>query len=556
MQQHRHSSWAYVLLLLLSLGGAYLRLAHLDRPSFWVDEFNHVVAAQAMLEGKGAVFPSGLPYQRGMLFTKIVAGAFAFFGVSEFSARMVSAVCGVLAIPLVFFVAARLFRHLGVGLVAAFLQAFTPFNIGWSRVSRMYAIFQFFFLLAAYAIYQGMEGSRKKFAGATAKAQTEKPGPQWRFAAWNVDFFWLLIAAAAFAVATYLQVLSGIIVPGLMAYFLVMLLWTATAKGWRGAAASKYTFFLVLALLGVVGVGVGAPGLLAEAREAMNFSPNWAQYDYVQNKFYYLWFLTSNFYFTIAAFFMIGAAIAVAELHKPAIYLLCVFLVALGLLSTLFVVKVERYIFHLFPFYLIVAAYGAVRFFSLAITLNREMLQRASQQNFGRASKLRLVAVVVVIVGIIGASDWLRYSRKIPAAYTATNGAVGHEEWREACAYVRSQRTEGQPVISTLPIAVHYYLGSVDYYLASCQNPRDEEIIMKNGAAVDYYSNARVIDTVEDLQRLMAAQPQGWLIADEYRLGEERLVRPAVKEFIQRQLQCSYVTPEKSIAIYRWRGDH
>jgi hypothetical protein len=336
--------------------------------------------------------------------------------------------------------------------------------------------------------------------------------------------------------------------PGLLVYFFIMLFSSATIEGWRSAAASKHAFFILMALFGVAGIAALAPGFLTGAREAMNFSPNWARYDYVQNKFYYLWFLTSNFYFTIAAFFMIGAVVAAAEWRQPAIYLLSIFVVALALLSTLFVVKVERYIFHLFPFYLIIAAYGAVKLFEFALALNREALQKYP----ARWPKLNLLAIAIVGIGIIGASDWLRYSRKIPTFYTTSNGAVGYEEWREACDYLRRQQAEGQPVVSTLPIAVHYYLGRVDYYLASRQNPRDEEIIMKNGAPVDYYSNARVIDTVEDLQSLMAEQPRGWLIVDKYRLGEERLVRPVVKEFIQRQLQCRYVTPEKSIAIYFW----
>jgi hypothetical protein len=146
----------------------------------------------------------------------------------------------------------------------------------------------------------------------------------------------------------------------------------------------------------------------------------------------------------------------------------------------------------------------------------------------------------------------LRFARKIPSLRAGTNGAVTHEEWREACDFVRRERLEGQPVISTLPVAVYYYLGHIDYFLASMENPRDEEIVMKNGATVDYYSNANIIDTVEDLQRLMQSQPRGWLILDLYRLGETRYVRPEVKEFIQRELRCIYLTPEKTVAIYSW----
>jgi len=535
------------LLLVIIAGGAYLRLAHLDRQSFWVDEMNHVVAAQSLLRGEGAVFPSGLPYTRSLLFTKLIAYSFAFFGVSEFSARFPSAIFGVLSIPLVFFIARRMFRHAGIGLIAAFLQAFAPFNIGWSRVSRMYAIFQFFFLLAAYAIYEGAEGSRLK------PAANSRAGKLCRLVAkWNIDFFWLVIAAIALGVATYLQVLSGVLLPGLVLYFLLMIFGVALGKGAKSALTSKYIFYLVVAIIGTAAIVSLAPEILAQAREAMNFSPNWAQYDYVQNPFYYLWFLTSNFYFTIAAFFVIGVVMAIAELRKPALYLLVLFLVPLALLSTIFALKVERYIFHLFPLFLIIAAYGAVKLFKHAVAVGKDTQQQYFLPSFWSSPLLTKVVIGMIFLSILGASDWLRFARKIPSLRAGTNGAVTHEEWREACDFVRRERLEGQPVISTLPVAVYYYLGRIDYLLASMENPRNEEIVMKNGAPIDYYSNANVLDTVEDLQRLMQSQPRGWLILDLYRLGETRYVRPAVKEFIQRQLQCRYMTPEKSIAIYCW----
>lgn len=524
------------MLLGVIVGGAYLRLANLNGQSFWVDELNHVVAAQALLQGHGAVFPSGLPYGRSLLFTKLVAYSFSFFGVSEFSARFPSAIFGVLSIPLVFFVAARMFRHVGIGLVAAFLQAFTPFNIGWSRVSRMYAIFQFFFVLAAYALYEGIDGTREK------KSRIRL------FQAWNLDIFWLAVAVIALAIATYLQVLSGVLLPGLLLYSLVMILVAGMIKNFKSALTSKYVFFIGLSLLGVAVIAVMAPGILAQAREAMNFSPNWAQYDYVQNPFYYFWFLISNFYFTIAAFFLIGVVMAAAEFKKPAVYLLSLFALPLALLSTLFMLKVERYMFHLFPLYLIISAYGVVRLFAYAVDMGKATLRQTSL----RSPKLAGVIIALVFLGILGASDWLRFARKIPSLRAGTNGAVTIEEWNDACAFVRGQNIEGQPVLSTLPVAVYYYLGRVDYMMANMENGRGEEIVIKDGAAIDYYSNARVIDTVEELQHLMQFQPRGWLIVDLYRLNETRYVRPEVKAFIERQLQRRYMTPENTIAIYSW----
>jgi len=44
-----------------------------------------------------------------------------------------------------------------VGLIAALLMAFMPFEVGWSRARRMYSMYQFFFLLTLFSFYKGFE---------------------------------------------------------------------------------------------------------------------------------------------------------------------------------------------------------------------------------------------------------------------------------------------------------------------------------------------------------------------------------------------------------------
>lgn len=91
-------------MLAIFAAGAYLRFAHLGGPSFWVDEMNHVAAAQSIMDGKGPVFLSELPYTRSIIFTRLVSYSFALFGVDEFAARFPSAIFGTLTIGLMFFV--------------------------------------------------------------------------------------------------------------------------------------------------------------------------------------------------------------------------------------------------------------------------------------------------------------------------------------------------------------------------------------------------------------------------------------------------------------------
>jgi len=537
------------MLALIVIVGSYIRLAHLGGPSFWVDEMNHVTAARSLLDGKGAVLLSQIPYTRSILFTHLVSYSISFFTTDEFAARLPSALFGILTIVLIFYIGWRMFGRRIHGLVAALLYASNPFMIGWARECRMYSMFQFLFILGVYAIYEGFEGTRIKPGASIASQSTIKSLSR----QWNLDFPWIIVTMVALFMATSLQILASVLLPAIVVYLTTMVLFLWIFSGWKQMIYSKYVYFLMAIFVMLAAGSVLLPGFWQEARSTMAFAPNWARHEYVQNPLYYYYFVTSSFYFSIAVFFLVGAGFIIARWHRSGYYLLLNFLVPVALLSFLFVVRVERYIYHLYPLLLLVVSYGVVDLGSiLKKNFHQRLLAKLGDRWQLASTVVAYAFVVAFLLAILGMSDWFRFSRKIPSLQYGTNCAVEHLEWREGIDFMKPKLTREAPIISTLPLTVHYYAGRAEYFLASLQNPRPDEVYISPTGKRDTYSNALVIDTVDDLKNIMASSARGWLVVDRFRFEQARFVRPEVMNYIKMNLKLAYLTPGGTIEVYVW----
>lgn len=156
----RAAEWLH--LLLMTAVAAYLRLPGLGELSLYGDEEYTAVAVQAVLADGLPRMPSGVPYWRGAPYTYLAAVSAHYFGLSEFSFRLPSAVIGVLTIP-VFYALAR--RLIGVlpAIPAGWLLVFSAWHIDVSREARMYATFLAFSLLTLLCFLRAIEGRRASF---------------------------------------------------------------------------------------------------------------------------------------------------------------------------------------------------------------------------------------------------------------------------------------------------------------------------------------------------------------------------------------------------------
>jgi uncharacterized membrane protein len=137
------------LLILLLWFGAAARLYHLESQSIWFDEgWSAFAAVQPTLRAAVEADATNPPLYY-VLLNIAVRGS----GDSEFSLRYFSLLFGLLAVPLSYQLARRLFSP-RVGIGSAFLVAISPLMWWASQEARMYTLLAVFVLIAALAWHQ------------------------------------------------------------------------------------------------------------------------------------------------------------------------------------------------------------------------------------------------------------------------------------------------------------------------------------------------------------------------------------------------------------------
>jgi mannosyltransferase len=136
-----------ITLLAIILIGAFLRVYQLGAQSIWFDESSSVYIAKLSFTQFAQVLPT---LERSPpLYFLILHYWVILFGTSEFAVRLLSALFGVLALPMIYVLGRQLFNE-EVGLVAALILALSSFNIQYSQEARMYSLMVLLALLSMY----------------------------------------------------------------------------------------------------------------------------------------------------------------------------------------------------------------------------------------------------------------------------------------------------------------------------------------------------------------------------------------------------------------------
>lgn len=141
-----------VLFLLMVLGFWFRFDGLSSNYSFWIDEASSATFGRAILDRGIPVLPTGYAANDYTIHFYLMAASFKLFGLTEFAARFPSVIFGVLTILVVYFLGKQ-FADKKVGLVAAFLTTFSVLEIVYSRQARSYQEVQFFFLLTVLALF-------------------------------------------------------------------------------------------------------------------------------------------------------------------------------------------------------------------------------------------------------------------------------------------------------------------------------------------------------------------------------------------------------------------
>lgn len=528
-----HAFAGVALCAVLLLGGA-LRVRNLGRPALIEDELFHVFGAVSLLESGKPTLPSGVSYTRAYPFTYLVSSAFRRLGVSEFSARLFPVLFGLMAILLTFLLANALAGP-GVGLAAAAFMAIAPFGVVLSRYCRMYTLHQSLYLIALGLFFLAFETREGSLLRRTARIGL-------LFAAW----------AACFALDMKIHALAVFFFAGVFGYAALMTAGEAWRSGWRSAVRTRYGF-CAAALLGGLLAGLAVPEIRGRLVESFLWVPEWSRSNVNEHLFYHHFFARQHPW--TWALVLPGLAALAWRRPRSAAYLGSALLFPVLALSV-FPLKSERYVFHLYPIYLMLLACGLLWVLSLAASTVTNFYcrhWRAFRERSGPAAGM--FASVAVGTMLVLLPLYAR-ARQIPDMAVGAAAGVRFQPWKEVGDALRRHAAPGEMIIASRTSPVKFYAGRVDYSLNRMAQVeiRQSGVTDASGRLLDYTSGARYLSTLEELKEAVGGPRGAWLVIEASLLDpkKERLSREEIG-FLQSAFETAGTTSDASVLIMRRR---
>ncbi|MDO8727139.1 MAG: glycosyltransferase family 39 protein [Candidatus Methanoperedens sp.] len=506
------SKYGIPFLCFLIVIGFYLRFNNLGHLNFWIDELYTIYAAIGIIQQGAPVFPSGVFYDRSILNTYLIALSFKIFGINESSARIVSVVFSTLTIPLVYLMGARIANR-RVGILAALIMTISVWEIVWAREARMYAQFQFLYLLTAYLFYLGL---------------TEK------------DMKILFFSLIAFIGAVLSHEFAMTFLPVALIYILL-------SK--KELFKNKYFLYRGLAIFGLVSILIVLKGkdILNKIISFQNV-PLWGQ-----RPFYY-YALDSDLRIL---FFLVLLGITVSVIMwKPGnksqnSYLLLNFFIPFFILSA-YSWKESRYSLYIFPFLVLSASY-AIDMYLLRDVIDKDAIDRLSRKfkikkEFMRNIKFAFLFLIVILlfVQIYSSKGAFSFSQK---DHGDIYGGIQHSNWKKGSEYISYRLLEDDKIMTTLPAAVLYYLRQPDYYIKQIEYDYIEN---DKGQLVDAYTGRAIILNSYDSFIQAVNSNKGWVIVD-YKI-ERYYTDQRVREYIRNNMTFHPDGSDDTIEVYSWNN--
>ncbi len=237
--------------------GFAVRLASIDFQSLWRDEVDAIRFGRDLSAQIGAALSGGglggmidqlrqtltQPGFNGPLYFIALHAWSGLAGASEFALRFFSTFFGILAIPLIFVLAKRLFRGATrPALLAAWLSAISPYFVWYSQEAKMYAEVT---ALALAAIY----GLRRAVAPPVSPPLRggDKGGAWWA------------LAVGATTLAMYSHIFAALLIGVELVLFLLW--WPESKRHWRGGLIALAALTLPYLPLGLWQIGLAlTPG--------------------------------------------------------------------------------------------------------------------------------------------------------------------------------------------------------------------------------------------------------------------------------------------------------
>jgi hypothetical protein len=335
-----------------------------------------------------------------------------------------------------------------------------------------------------------------------------------------------------------------------MAYAGLMTAGDLATLGGRGLRRSRYLWLLGSGFLFSF-VYLVALGRLEGVAGAIGFNPPWMG-SAGSTPQYYFDFLTSRGLLPIGVLFIIGSLQILSRPTSKGLYVLV--LAATPLLFHSLAVEAQRprYIYDIFPLVVLISAVGVTNLFLSETAHLGEWLEDKVKAP-GRRWVLTQVGLGVVFLLSLGLI-WPSFRAGLsPSSLSAQNyGGLRHTDWTAACEFLREQRTGGDLVVATIPLAAEYSgCGEIDFTLDNGeidQFERDRE----GGLSRHPFSAGPALTSQEEFESVVGSLRRVWLAMDEGRFNNPNNVPEEIRQSILEHAALRWT--DRDVSVFEWRS--
>ncbi|MBI4228118.1 MAG: hypothetical protein HY693_00205 [Deltaproteobacteria bacterium] len=309
----------------------------------------------------------------------------------------------------------------------------------------------------------------------------------------------------------------------------------------------------MLTMAGVIGFKFMGEFVIKDVYE---FSPDWAAGREFLSQF--IAFFTSKSLFLVTTCFILGGLQICTRLNKAGFYALLTAVVPILLILPTSV-QLPRYIYHVFPLFVMISSYFVYNFsryeskVAYSLLGQSELIKKLSPETI----PLLVPAIVLLIFCLLSVPAWFVNISNI--AYDPTGlGGEHHANWKEACSYLKGNYKDGDVIVSTIPLAARFHCGKFINYSMDNGHIADNRELgkTKNGLFPDIYSEAESITDIEELKMVITKNTHGWLILDRNRFYNPTHVPEDINRFINNNLIPKYTTSDQTVVIFEWNENH
>lgn len=529
-------SYAAMMLLLLMIPGTWLRTRHLLVEPIHHDEVSAFWFTQGILD---TGFPGGQP-RMDIPFGYAATSELTYYPAAFLSLfikdpilmlRLPSLFFSLATIPLLFLVGSRLFSP-AVGLVAAAIYTFAPYQVEMSNFGRYFAQLQFFAVLVIYFFWRTVEGKGR------------------------IDAKMLWLTGISFLLMYYSWEGSGFLALGLILAALVQRrghMWTILGRPtvWLAMLTMLLAFFIQ-----------------DDHRIFQQTQRLWWGFGISNLEIYPMWrypLFTPSFYFcqlswiadSMLPVVLMGLALLIAVRHPwkdPLRVMLVTVLGTTGLMTAMLPLRAGRYVYHLTPLAILIASVTIVVVArALARSINQVRMPRWSV-NYARliGGSVAAAAIAVACGSTLQLTD-LHYNASLGYRYND----LKFPHWEEPLRYLRDHFQEGDIVIAVFPHLVDHsmYFANdnriprgwlTDYWLqtslvlqATLDDVRDNPLDRRAGTPM--------IASMDELKNMFASNRRIWYL---YSSGVNNgLNETLVSEYLRKNMSVVYEDFNASLMV-------